>query len=53
LQNGIGLRLSERRPTNIGPLYPKVRNNTGGIFIGAGRVSKSGGAQSVVKVRGA
>jgi len=26
------LRLSERRATNIGLLYPKVRNNIGGIF---------------------
>jgi len=30
--NEIGLRLSERRSTNIGLLYPKVRNNIGGIF---------------------
>jgi len=27
-----GLRLSERRATNIGLLYPKVCNNIGGIF---------------------
>jgi len=27
-----GLRLSERRATNIGLLYPKVRDNIGGIF---------------------
>jgi len=27
-----GLRLSERRATNIGLLYPKVRNNIGEIF---------------------
>ena len=30
--NEIGLRLSERRATNIGLLYPKVRNNIGGIY---------------------
>jgi len=30
--NEIGLRLSERRATNIGLLYPKVRNNICGIF---------------------
>jgi len=28
----MGLRLSERGATNIGLLYPKVRNNIGGIF---------------------
>jgi len=27
-----GLRLSERRATNIGLLYPEVRDNIGGIF---------------------
>ena len=32
LPNEIGLRLSERRATNIGLLYPKVRNNMGWIF---------------------
>jgi len=38
-----GLRLSERRATNIGLLYPKVRNNIGGCVPGIpGGVDASG-----------